>query len=102
MGLIEKKIPFSALLCVSDNLSMGACRAFYEKGIKVPEDIMVAGFDGSKFTDYAVPSITTTYIPIEEIYWDLAQHLMDRICRDAERCFKCYSGRIMEKESTSV
>lgn len=100
MKLIEQRIPFSALLCVSDNLSLGACRAFYEKGIKVPQDIMVAGFDGSKFTDYTVPSITTTYIPTEEIYWDLAHHLMDRICRNAKRCFKCYFGRIMEKEST--
>lgn len=98
--LIENRVPFSALLCVSDNLSMGACRAFYEKGIKVPEEIMVAGFDGSKFTDYSIPSLTTSYIPVEDMFRESAHHLMDMICRNAERRFKCYSGSILEKEST--
>ena len=98
--LIEQKIPFSALLCVSDNLSLGAMRAFHEEGIKVPKEVMVAGFDGSRFTDYVVPSITTSYIPVEDIYRDSGQHLMDRICRNAERAVKEYPGRILEKEST--
>lgn len=98
--LMENGIPFSALLCVSDNLSLGACRAFYEKGIEVPKDIMVAGFDGSRFTDYSVPSLTTSYIPVEDMFRESAQHLMSRLCQNAERCFKCYSGSIMEKEST--
>ena len=79
---------------------MGACRAFYEKGIKVPEEIMVAGFDGSKFTDYSIPSLTTSYIPVEDMFRESAHHLMDMICRNVERRFKCYSGSILEKEST--
>ena len=84
--LIEQKISFSALLCVSDNLSLGAMRAFHEAG--------------SKFTDYVVPSITTSYIPVEDIYRESGQHLMDRICRNAERAVKEYPGEILEKEST--
>ena len=98
--LIEQKISFSALLCVSDNLSLGAMRVFHEAGIKVPGEVMVAGFDGSKFTDYVVPSITTSYIPVEDIYRESGQHLMDRICRNAERAVKEYPGEILEKEST--
>ena len=98
--LIEQRIPFQALLSVSDHLSLGALRAFYEEGIKVPKEVMVAGFDGSKFTDYVVPSITTSYIPVEDIYRDSGQHMMDRICRNAERSVKEYPGRILEKEST--
>lgn len=91
-----------ALVCVSDMLSMGACRAFYERGIRVPEDVMVAGFDGSPFTDYSIPSLTSCLIPGEEIYRDSAQHIMDRISRNSAACHKCYTCKIMEKDSTRL
>lgn len=41
-----------------------------------------------------------SYIPVEDIYRESGQHLMDRICRNAERAVKEYPGEILEKEST--
>lgn len=35
-----------ALLCLSDDLALGACRALRERGLRVPQDVALAGGDG--------------------------------------------------------
>jgi DNA-binding LacI/PurR family transcriptional regulator len=49
----------SAVFCASDFMAMGAINCFQSKGIRVPEDISVAGFDNLPFTSYFTPRITT-------------------------------------------
>ena len=100
--LLNKGVSFSALLCTSDRVVLGGSRALYENGILVPDDVIAAGFDGSDFTDYTVPTITAINIPIRKMYQDSAEHLMERISGNAEPLHKCYSCKIEEKESTQV
>ncbi|MDR1398764.1 MAG: LacI family transcriptional regulator [Treponema sp.] len=49
----------TALFCASDLMAMGAVRRFQEKGIAVPADISIVGFDNMPFTAYCTPRITT-------------------------------------------
>jgi DNA-binding LacI/PurR family transcriptional regulator len=49
----------SAVFCASDFMAMGAIKLFQSKGIRVPEDISVIGFDNLPFTNYCTPRITT-------------------------------------------
>lgn len=49
----------TALFCASDLMAMGAVRRFQEKGIAVPTDISIVGFDNMPFTAYCTPRITT-------------------------------------------
>lgn len=100
--LIKLEIEADAVLCVSDRLAMGCCRALYDLKRKVPEEVIVAGFDGSEFVDYMIPSITTINLPVRKIFHDSAQHLLDRISRGEPKCYKCYECTITEKESTAV
>jgi DNA-binding LacI/PurR family transcriptional regulator len=49
----------TALFCANDLMAMGAMRRFQEKGIAVPADISIVGFDNMPFTTYCTPRITT-------------------------------------------
>jgi DNA-binding LacI/PurR family transcriptional regulator len=49
----------SAVFCASDFMAMGAINRFQSKGICVPEDLSVIGFDNLPFTNYCTPRITT-------------------------------------------
>jgi LacI family transcriptional regulator len=53
----------SAFICANDEMAMGAIRAIKEKGLKVPEDISIVGFDDINVSQHFTPSITTIRVP---------------------------------------
>ncbi|BBB00160.1 putative LacI family transcriptional regulator [Actinacidiphila reveromycinica] len=55
----------TALICGSDVLALGAVRAARRKGLTVPGDFSVVGYDDSAFMNYADPPLTTLRQPIE-------------------------------------
>lgn len=57
--LIDRKVPFDALFCASDLIAIGAMRALQEKGLAVPADVAVAGFDDIPVSSFTNPSLTT-------------------------------------------
>lgn len=68
-----------AIVCINDTMAITACKVLREHGIRVPEDIVVTGFDGSMQERYHYPRISTcrrdldrfaqyTYEVIEEGY----------------------------------
>lgn len=58
LALLEKRQP-SAFLCFSDLMAIGVMRAVKEKGLRIPEDVSVTGFDGLILTEYVSPPLTT-------------------------------------------
>lgn len=57
----------TAVFCVNDNMAVGALRAFQERGVRVPEDIALGGFDDIPMANYLTPSLTTVRVPIKKI-----------------------------------
>jgi DNA-binding LacI/PurR family transcriptional regulator len=55
----------TALVCGSDVLALGAVRAARRKGLAVPGDVSVVGYDDSAFMNYTDPPLTTLRQPIE-------------------------------------
>ncbi|GAA3282453.1 LacI family DNA-binding transcriptional regulator [Nesterenkonia halobia] len=55
------------LFCVSDVMALGALAAVREAGLRVPEDIALAGFDDIPTLADQSPTITTVRLPLEEI-----------------------------------
>jgi len=49
----------TAVLCGSDDIAVGVLRAFIDCGVRVPEDISVAGFDDQPYVEMWKPSLTT-------------------------------------------
>lgn len=65
--ILEKHEHFSAIFAFNDEMATGAIKALAEKGLKVPDDISILGFDGNEFGEFLSPSITTIKRPIGEI-----------------------------------
>lgn len=57
-GLLDKDIP-DALVCANDLMAFIACRMLEDRGLKVPEDVIVTGIDGSILSEYRKPILTT-------------------------------------------
>jgi LacI family transcriptional regulator len=50
---------YTAIMCVSDLYAVTLMGAFYDRGIRVPEDISIAGFDNNMLGIYHRPALTT-------------------------------------------
>lgn len=57
--LLDRNIPISAVFAMSDTMAIGAIRAIRDRGLSVPEDISIIGFDGTTLADYYNPKIAT-------------------------------------------
>lgn len=57
----------TAVLTMSDMMAMGVIRALRERGLRVPQDVSVSGFDGTEMARYFIPSIATVRQPTQEI-----------------------------------
>jgi DNA-binding LacI/PurR family transcriptional regulator len=51
----------TTILATSDQLALGAIAAARERGLSVPDDVSVAGFDGVPLAATATPALTTVY-----------------------------------------
>jgi LacI family transcriptional regulator len=69
--------PPTAVFCVNDEMACGAVRCIIEKGLRVPDDISVVGFDDIPLASLFIPSITTVSQPI----YDMGVLAMELICR---------------------
>jgi LacI family transcriptional regulator len=49
----------TAVFAMSDVMAIGAIRAIGDRGLRVPEDISVIGFDGIDIGNYMNPRLTT-------------------------------------------
>lgn len=67
MKLAESHSRPSGLFFLSDQMAVGGLRTFYERGISVPEEIEVVGHDNFEIAEYAVPSLTTVHLPVEQM-----------------------------------
>jgi LacI family transcriptional regulator len=65
--LLDQSDPPSAIFCFNDNMAVGAMRAARERGLRVPADLSIIGFDDSTIARQLQPALTTVRQPLEEM-----------------------------------
>lgn len=98
--LLARGEEFSAVYAIADSLAIGACRAIFEAGKRIPEDISVAGFDGIEMGDFYKPSLTTIRQPVEEMAKTTIQLLFHLIADGGSYKKEILSAELQVREST--
>jgi LacI family transcriptional regulator len=92
-----KQIP-TAIFCASDRIAAGVYDALKEKGVKIPDDISVIGFDDQELlAAHTRPPLTTVRIP----YFEMGSWAVDRLI-DADRDPKPLTNRPITLECPLV
>lgn len=84
LHLLALKKPPTAILCISYEITMGAVTALYEKGVQIPEDISLIGYDNIQLKQVVKPPLTIVVQPIEEYAHSAVQLLFRRMKGDYE------------------
>ncbi len=67
-ALLDLPQPPTAIFCANDRMAMGAYDAIKERGLRIPEDVAVVGFDNYEvIAAYLRPGLTTVALPFEEM-----------------------------------
>ncbi|MBN0048156.1 LacI family DNA-binding transcriptional regulator [Streptomyces actuosus] len=66
LELLRRDPSLTAVVAANDSVALGACAALRQSGLRIPEDVSVAGFDDLPFSIDAVPSLTTVRLPLAE------------------------------------
>ena len=98
--LIESGEEFTAVYAMADVLAIGAIRALLESGLRVPEDVSVAGYDGIDVSGYISPSLTTIRQPVEDMAKNTVKLLFDIIAGKKEHQHITFAGELLVREST--
>lgn len=101
MELLAENRSFTAVYAISDMQAIGACKAIFQKGYRIPDDFSVAGFDGLPDTFYYQPSITTIKQPVEDIAKASIRALFHMIKYQEAVPGKIFQGHLIERESTA-
>jgi LacI family transcriptional regulator len=66
-ALLDLPQPPSAIVAYNDKMALGVLQAAAERGLRVPRDLSVVGFDGLELSQSVVPRLTTVRQPLEEM-----------------------------------
>lgn len=77
--LLQNKIKPDAIFCANDTSALSVIIYLREKGIKVPDDILIVGFSNEPFSEVVTPSITTIRQPGFEMGKKAAELLINQI-----------------------
>jgi DNA-binding LacI/PurR family transcriptional regulator len=61
--LLDLPNPPTAIFAYNDTMAIGALRAAYERGLRVPNDISIVGFDDIPHAAFTCPALTTIAQP---------------------------------------
>ncbi len=66
----------TALVAANDSMAIGAILALRERGVRVPEDVAVTGFDDLPIGRYFTPALTTVHVSIDALGAQATAHLV--------------------------
>jgi DNA-binding LacI/PurR family transcriptional regulator/serine phosphatase RsbU (regulator of sigma subunit) len=74
--LLGRTRDFDAVVVANDYMALGAVDELRARGIRVPEDVIVTGFDDAPIARFAARSLTTVAQPVDEIALCAVRELM--------------------------
>jgi DNA-binding LacI/PurR family transcriptional regulator len=79
LTLLDLPDPPTAIFAASDTMAIGALHAVRHRGLRVPEDIALIGYDDLPLAAYATPPLTSVHQPISDMGAHAVRLLVEQI-----------------------
>ncbi|MGI4895342.1 MAG: LacI family DNA-binding transcriptional regulator [Janthinobacterium lividum] len=66
-GLLDSEDPPTAIFAVTDMCALGVMQAAHARGLQVPRDLSVVGFDNTYLAPWITPALTTVHTPLQDM-----------------------------------
>jgi LacI family repressor for deo operon, udp, cdd, tsx, nupC, and nupG len=84
--LVSSGLKPTAIFAINDALAVGAMRAFNDRGLRVPEDVAVIGYNDLEIASLVEPSLTSVSAPAYELGMRSVRMLLQVISSGQKKC----------------
>ena len=98
--LLGRGRTFSAIFAANDQMAFGARLALHRRGIRVPDEVSLVGFDDESSAAYMIPPLTTLRQPAVEMGQAAAKAILDLI-NDKSPEMKVFAAELIIRESVT-
>ena len=101
-SLLKKHPDMTAIFAGNDKMALGALHYLHRRGIDVPGQISVVGFDDLQQSAYVRPALTTVHLPLYEVGSLACERLIERIHGATNRIAETLKTHLVVRESTAM
>jgi LacI family transcriptional regulator len=101
-ALLDLPLPPTAIFASSDDMAAGVLTTAHRRGVKVPAELSVAGFDDTEMAGYVWPPLTTIRQPTRDMAYQAADLLLAPQEADAPAEQRELPFELVVRESTGV
>lgn len=97
----------TALVCASDEIALGAIRHLSAQGVRLPAELSIVGFNGSRQGEYTYPALTSVAQPVTQIARVATERLLKlielkRAGKTWKTCQQMIEPVLVNRESTEL
>jgi LacI family transcriptional regulator len=92
--------PFTAVVCLNDQMAVGCLRAARKLGIRVPLDLSIAGFDDLPVTELLDPPLTTVRVPMRDLGREGMQLVLEQLAGNVPAPTRTLPCELVVRSST--
>ena len=98
--MLERYHGFDGVVAANDMVAISTYKVLFGKGIRVPEDVQLIGFDDIRFSNLISPELTTIRQPIEEMGKRAVEIIFQRAAGKKIQEDNVFDVRLVERETT--
>ncbi len=101
-ALLAKQIPFTAVVCANDEMAAGAMAAAHERGLELPRELSIMGFDDAPISRYVYPKLSTIHYPIADMAGMAARWVLKHVYEQQEHDVQhLFEPKLVERDSVA-
>jgi sigma-B regulation protein RsbU (phosphoserine phosphatase) len=95
----ERKLKLEAIVSANDGMALGVLEGLATRGISVPKDVALMGFDDVDLARYVDPPLTTVRQPLRELGRTALEHLITRLTKGGPAEQRVLPSELVIRES---
>ena len=100
--LMQQNDPPTAIMCGNDVLAMGAIFEAQARGIMIPDEVSIIGFDNLPITEHLQPALTTLDVPSRQMGEAAAEAIVDYLRDGTPIVSRTFHAPLLERGTTSA
>jgi LacI family transcriptional regulator len=100
--ILAKHPDTTAIFAGNDKMAIGAIHYLTRRGVRVPQDVSVVGFDDMQHAAFINPSLTTVHLPLYQAGALACERLVERVHGKVERVAERLPSHLVVRDSTAM
>ncbi|MDB5324927.1 MAG: LacI family transcriptional regulator [Phycisphaerales bacterium] len=100
--LLDAHPDMTAIFAGNDKMAIGAMHEAVRRGLRVPADLSVVGFDDLRHAAFINPTLTTIHLPLYEVGSSAMERLVERIHGRPEPVKEVLPTHLIVRQSTAM